>query len=82
MTKLFPMFLKTILALLIGYGILENVPSRPPASVTSSCWGSSGQKPQQLLTETDIPLKTDMDLILYASIQTFCPLLHLGSGLF
>lgn len=51
------MFLKPILALLIGYGILKNVLSRPPASLTSSCWGSIDQKPQQLLTETDIPWK-------------------------
>lgn len=48
------MSLKIILALLIGYGILENVPPRPPASLTSSCRGTISQEPQELPSEMDI----------------------------
>lgn len=86
------MFLKTILALLIGRGILENAPPRPAAALTSTCRGAMEHEPQQLLWETDIHL--NLTLIPWVgpsstgravpdtSIQTpFC-LLHLGLDLF
>lgn len=50
-TKPFSMFLKAILALLTGFGIVENV---SPRLINPQLQGCIGQEPQQLLSGTDI----------------------------
>lgn len=50
-TEPFPMSLKAVLALLTGFGIVENV---SPSLTDPQLRGCIGQDPQQLLSETDI----------------------------